>query len=572
MKTIAHYRIPALLCALAVLVCDLLAHPVANMGIIDDATYIPMARTLAATGHIAYNGWGAGMLGWQLYLAAAFIKLFGFSFTVVRSSTIFVAMAMAFVLQRTLVRAGSSERNATIGTLALVLSLLYLMLSVTYMSDITGLFGIVLCLYGCLRALQSSTDRTTIAWLCFAVITNAIFGTSRQIAWLGILVMLPSTLWLFRARRRILIPGAIATLAGVLFIVACLHWLNHQPNILPDHLELAKISPLHFFEELSYFSFDTPFLLLPALALFLPYLRKTSTRILIPASVLLFAYLFLAVYPSHLRGYFILGPIGECANTVGTFAFPTLQGNPPDLLPLGVRAICTLLAVAGILGLFSLLLQSPTSPRTPSRIASPSWQQLRVLLIPFSIGYAFLICQRNNIFEVHDRYLLGLLVIAMTCLVRYYQDHASPRFPLFSVLLIALIAIYSIIANHQMFAFYRARVDLASEFLAAGVPPTSVDSGWEYDFGVELQHSSHIGSFRLDGPIDTPAPKLSPTPANCSLISSEHTPHIHPLYAIAFDPTACYGLAPFAPIHYSRWPYQTPGTLYVVRYTPAPKP
>jgi hypothetical protein len=126
------------------------------MGISDDWPYILMAQKLAATGHVVYNGWASPMLGWQLYLAAAFIKLLGFSPTVVRMSILLVAAALAFVLQRVLVRANISERNATIGTLALVLSPLYLMLSVTFMTDISGLFAIVLCLYGCLRAFAGS--------------------------------------------------------------------------------------------------------------------------------------------------------------------------------------------------------------------------------------------------------------------------------------------------------------------------------------------------------------------------------------------------------------------------------
>ena len=173
MHLVRRYRIPALFCALAVLVCELIARAYAAMGICDDGPYVLMAHTLATTGHIVYNGWAAPMLGWQLYLAAAFIKLFGFSFTAVRMSTVLVAMALAFVLQRTLVRANISEFNATLGTLAFVLSPLYLMLSVTYMTDIFGLFAIVLCLYGCLRALQATTSRATILWLCFAIVTNA---------------------------------------------------------------------------------------------------------------------------------------------------------------------------------------------------------------------------------------------------------------------------------------------------------------------------------------------------------------------------------------------------------------
>ena len=122
MQLARRFRIPALVCALAVLVCELVSQPYANMGVCDDWPYILMAQKLATTGHFAYNGWAAPMIGWQLYLGAAFVKLFGASATAVRMSTLLVAMVLAFLLQRTLVQAKISERNATIGTLAFVLS------------------------------------------------------------------------------------------------------------------------------------------------------------------------------------------------------------------------------------------------------------------------------------------------------------------------------------------------------------------------------------------------------------------------------------------------------------------
>ena len=196
MQLVRRFPVFALLCSLAVLLCELVSRPYTTMGVGDDGPYILMAQTLAKTGHLAYNGWEAAMIASQLYLAEALIHFFGFSFTIVRSSTLLIAMSLAFLLQRALVRARISERNATLGTLAFVLSPLYLMLSVTFMSDITGLFAIVVCLYGCLRALQASTQRSVILWLFFAVTANVVFGTSRQIAWLGTLVMVPSTLWL----------------------------------------------------------------------------------------------------------------------------------------------------------------------------------------------------------------------------------------------------------------------------------------------------------------------------------------------------------------------------------------
>ncbi|MGC9199417.1 MAG: hypothetical protein ACP5E5_10855 [Acidobacteriaceae bacterium] len=156
MPLISRLRLPAVLCALLVLACELLSRPYTAMGVGDDGPYILMGRHLADTGHIVYNGWPAAMIGWQLFLGAAFVKLFGFSFTVVRSSTVLVAMVTAFFIQRTLVLTGITERNATLGTLTLVLSPLYLVLSATFMTDTTGLFAVVICLYGCLRTLLSS--------------------------------------------------------------------------------------------------------------------------------------------------------------------------------------------------------------------------------------------------------------------------------------------------------------------------------------------------------------------------------------------------------------------------------
>ncbi len=236
MQRIRRFQIPALICALAVLICGLVSRPYSSMGFVDDGPYILMAQHLAATGHIAYNGWATAIIGWQLYLGAAFIKLFGFTFTTVRASTLLVSMALAFVLQRILVYANISQRNATLGTLALVLSPLYLILSVTFMTDISGLFAVALCFYGCLRALQAPTSRAAIAWIAFAVVTNALCGTSRQIEWLGILVMVPSTLWLLRSQRRVLLSGAAAVLLGALFILGCMLWFSLQPYSQPEHL------------------------------------------------------------------------------------------------------------------------------------------------------------------------------------------------------------------------------------------------------------------------------------------------------------------------------------------------
>ncbi len=577
MHVIRRFRIPAVFCALAVLLCEFISHPFAEMGISDDGPYVVMAHTLATTGHILYTGWAAPMLVWQLVLAAGFIKLFGFSYSVVRMSTILIASIMAFVLQRLLVRANISERNATLGTLALVLSPLYLVLSATFLTDITGLFAIVICLYGCVRALQSITDNGAIAWLCFAVITNAIFGTSRQIAWLGILVIVPSTLWLLRSRRRVLTIGSAATLAGAIFIFACLQWLKQQPYSIPEHLLPESLPLAHTLGEFVHTFLDIPFLLLPLFALFLPQIRKSRPRVLALIAAISLVYLLLAIHLRHTHPDFLLEPTGGArggwVGIHGIHEGTDLQGEPPIFLHTGLQILITIVSIGGLLGLFASFAQPHQSglPSSASLYPSVSWKQLATLLVPYALCYTLLLIPRatNLLF---DRYMLALLVLIVLCLVRYYQEKINPRIPIGGALLVATMAAFGVVLTHNTFAFYRARVALAAELRADGVPDTSVDNGWEHNFDVELQHSNHINFPTIVIPAHAYVPTPPPAPYTCQTFWYDYTPHIHARYGVSFDPNACYGPAPFAPVHYSRWLASTPGTLYVVRYPPPTKP
>jgi hypothetical protein len=547
------------------------------MGFVDDWPYIISAQATAATGHITYNGWAAPMLGWQLYLGAAFIKLFGFSCTTVRMSTLLVSMALAFVMQRILVRANITERNATIGTLAFVLSPLYLILSVTFMTDIDGLFAVVLCFYGCLRALQASTSRAATGWLCFAVATNALCGTARQIEWLGLLVMVPSTLWLLRKQRRglpaqrgVLVAGAAATLAGALFIFACMHWYSLQPYTEPEHLLVNNFPLVKILWQFVPSFLDIPFLLLPIAALFLLALRGSRPRYIAIVSALLLGYLFIAAYPSHLRGNFPLEPVmNDWISVHGTLRNAFIKGTPPIFLPTGVQVLLTIISLGGLLSLIALLLRRHPIPLSTDTRTGVSWNQLMVLAAPFAVANIILLIPRAATFGLTERYLLGILVVALPCLVRYYQDRVQPQLPFVGILLVAIMAIFAITLTHNLFSFYRGRVALAAELHAGGVPDTSVDNGWEYNTAVELQHSAFINNYTMVVPAHVYVPAPLPPPGSCPMGAYDAFPHIHPTYGISFTPNACYGPAAFAPVHYSRWPYRTPGTLYVVRYTPA---
>ena len=387
------------------------------------------------------------MLLWQLYLGAALIKLFGFSFTTVRMSTLLVSMVLAFFLQRTMVRASISERNATIGTLALVLSPLYLMLSATFMSDIHGLFAIVLCLYGCLRALQAATTRTAVFWLCFAIAANGICGTSRQLAWLGVLVMVPSTLWLLRARRNVLPGGMAATLAGVLFILGCMLWLKHQPYTLPEHFLISTIRRGYLVQQFIYFFLDVPFLLLPITVVFLPEIRKSRHRVIAVVVAVTLGYALLVIRQGYLHRALLLEPtIGDWVTVAGGYG--PVQGYAPTFLHLRVRILLTAASLGGLLGVIASLVRSDGVYPVKEVSTGATWKELGVLLVPFTIVYMLLLISRAisiaSIVDsvVLDRYALGLLVVALVCLVRYYQERVRLQLPFAGILLVGIMAIY----------------------------------------------------------------------------------------------------------------------------------
>ena len=175
-------------------------------------------------------------------LHSRLLKTFGFSFTGMRLSMLPIDAITVYLFHQILRRFGLNSQNAVFGTIALALSPLFLPCAASFMTDIPGLLVIFLCLYMCLRAVQTTSPRASLLWLCSATAVNVAGGTVRQIAWLGALVMVPSTAWLLRDRRFIK-PAAcflwLFTLAGVL---GCLHWFNTQPYSVPEHIIWARLT------------------------------------------------------------------------------------------------------------------------------------------------------------------------------------------------------------------------------------------------------------------------------------------------------------------------------------------
>ena len=573
-------RLPAFLCVLILLLCAIAINPVAEIGINDDWSYIQSARILAQTGHLVYIGWSAAMIGWQLALGALFVKLFGPSFTAVRASELLVSLAIAFLTQRTLVRAGINSRNATTGTVALVLSPLFLPFALTFMSDVSGLFCVVLCLYSCLRALQARTDRATLAWLAFAALSNALGGTVRQVAWLGVLVMFPCTVWLLRRRPYAVLSGALLYLVSAAFIYGSLQWFKMQPYTLSDPL-IPVADDRHWDRLIMQLWFPLGFamLLLPILAAFVPAIQlrnRRTIRFLVSGAVFCAA-AGLLLFPNHpLRFGVFLAPyrgsgMGNCVNSCGLGAGTPTTGMHPVILSFGPRMTLSIAVLVVLLCFLAFMFTVPRASR-PGQSPSPiSWDHLQLLTVPFTLAYLALLVPRGLIGnmlrgDITDRYLLLIFPIGLVLLLRIYQDRVRPELPAFSIALVVLYAVYAVAGTHDLFAMYRARLAAINELRAAGIPDTAIDGGWEHRAMTQIHLCGVINDPRIHMYAEAPdAPPSSPSSGSCKIPKDNLAPIVVPRYTVSFDPEAEAGPSRFSPITYrDLLAFQTV-TLYIVQ-------
>lgn len=570
--------LPALFCALAQVFCYLIVQPYVEMGIDDDWSYVKSAQVLAQTGHIVYNGWATAMLGWQLYFGALFIKLFGFSFTVVRFSSLIEALATAFLLERALVRAGVNQWNAALATMTLILSPLYLPWTVTYMTDVSGVLCIVLCLYMCLRALEAASQRSAILWICMAALLNAVGGTARQIAWLGVLVMVPSTLWLLRRDRRVLMMGSLACIAGAGFVFVAMHWFAQQPYSVPSSLIPERIDWSGVLNAALHGSGQLSRSILPVLLMFIGCLRTRARRIAAVVATTSFVFVLMEISPAiadklpDLIARLLVNPIMFYAFS-GSHS-SVAPGAGFDIALYGIRLLSAAATVIGLLCLMTCLLGSARNhPVVQRKDGAISWRQLGIILGPFSFAYLILLAvfTAGNFFDV--RYVLPLLTICLIASTRYYQERVKANLPIACVVMIVLAGSSTVAATHDAFALRRGYLVAIDEVRSRGVAATSIWGPVEFNGWTEVEKIGYVDDQRIRIPRGayTPPPARA-IPPHCD----DHqlgvpfwfigwTPAIKPNYATSLDPTECNGQAGFPPVTYRTWLPPRTLSIYIVK-------
>ena len=543
----------------ALLIGVLIARPFAEIGVRDDWSYIRSAKVLAETGHLAYNGWATAMLGWQVYLGALFIKLFGFSFTATRWSVLMVSLFCAGLMQRVFVRSGTTDGTATIATLTLVLSPLFVPLSFSFMTDIPGLLVVVVSIYCCLRAFQANSDKAALGWIACAALSNVAGGTVRQIAWLGALVMVPSAVWHMRHRRYMLPAGIGLWIVGAAGIALAMHWFHKQPYAVIEKLFFTRP---HYVDPTITLLFGTSISILPIASAFLlgapSGKKRISTQVKIATACFGIVFLY-AIGPHRVTDAFFGTNSGWFVNKFPNY----ILGGRAKILPLWVQSaivILTLVSIANVFVCLTKIFKESSKPATDSQVSNSA---LFSLFVPFSLAYILLVITRG---AFYDRYYLPLAFVFAICIVRVYRQTLSDRMSWVPIFIGIFYAAYGVCSLHDYYSFNRARLVAIQSVLATGVPRTSLEAGFEYDAWTQLQQSGYVNEPKIVYPVGAYQPWTPPpgVPDDCIYWYSSFTPSLKPIYHLSTDPDRCFKPSALKPVEYEMWMPPRRKAIYVL--------
>ena len=568
-------RLSGLGCGVLAGLAVLLSLPFAEMGFIDDWSYVRTAHDFARTGRFIFNGWATAMLGWQIIWSAPFVKVFGYSFTVVRLSMLPFACGCGWLLHTILRRSGISNRNAIFGSLTFCLSPLFIPLAASYMTDVGALFVILLCMYLCQRALEASSDRAVLMWLCAATLVSVAGGTERQIMWLGALVLVPSAAWLLRKRRGVIPATIVLWIVSIAIIFISVRWFYHQPYSVPEKLFYTEVpGPSHSLTATLLQKFAFRAVLFPALLL------KTFLCLLLIILPILIAWLVAARNlrrPAQIKlallavllgiGCWILGLQSQADNWLMPWLshvlsseaiFPktwVMLGRRPVALSIPLRAGVSIVVILSAVAFAQWFSSCKDSLRTSPQGGLGGWKTLLYLYLPYSIAYLMLLVPRGLRFFIFDRYLLGIMPVAILYLLKLYEEKIARALPVISYLTLSVFALYGIGATHDLFAINRAIVRAVKEIRSQGVEENAIQAGFEYDGWTEINQAGYVNEPKMAYPVGAYHENLQDhrRPPDCRMDFDPYTPALHPKFIVVLTPMWCLEQSSFSPLSYRAW-------------------
>jgi len=446
-----------ILLATLFLVQFLFISPIGEFPLNDDWVHAEMVEHWAKTNEFRLNPFTGPLFYTQLLYATALTKIFGFSFSLLRLTTLLITAGLTGGLFIFLKKHTKHESLAFLGALTIWLNPIVYELSFTFMTDIPALT----CLLAAIIAFYTGfkKNQTSLFWAGSIITVLGFFIRQTNILLLpavGLITLIRPPERKLKFWLAIIVPGLVAI--GIYYWLSALQLIGggidlHTFNNTQELWYHAKWWSLH----------TTLYLALFVLPITLTTLKKKYFwHYLIAGGLGLFLTNWLHFfkqktfpYVSNTINLFGLGPLSE-----------TLSGNFLPLFPPLVWLIVS--SIAGIaLGLLVISFWQIFKHR--EFYTSP-----QAFLALFCLFFAVPLV----LFTGFDRYFLPL-VLSVIILLIIENLEARPNWPSFSILIFLIVYGYS--QTHFYLSWNRVRAELvANAFNQHQAKIHTLDSGYEW--------------------------------------------------------------------------------------------
>lgn len=462
------------------LIAECVIQPFGNFPLNDDWSYAKSVLILKDEGRLDIGFWPAMTLASHIYWGFLFVKVFGFSFFILRLSTLVSAVIGLLTLYKLVLRVSNDKIIAFISCLTLLLNPLFLNMSNTFMTDINFLTLILLCAY---FAYEFFTTQK-LAPFILVFLLSVILVLIRQYGIIVPMAMTFATLFLKHKKRFYFVFAIVLSLFVFILFQA---YENYLRSVLPPDASYkfsGNINPTRriFWDNLYYgittrykiVSIHALFYTFPVLVVLLTDSMKYQKRLalfLISVPVFSLIYFLYKDYPLQVGNVFLHAAVGP--DTFYETAKGTFSGFPHDYYPnfnsIMIFLKYLLISVSLIIIIFFL-----KRIRT-IKITAFVWRPEIIFLICLFLGYIVVILITESFF---DRYQLPVIALSLV-LFGFFRKIFQPKYWLSAIPLILLFYV-SVLGTRDYFTVNNKKWE-AYNFLRfeKKVDPATINGGFE---------------------------------------------------------------------------------------------
>jgi Dolichyl-phosphate-mannose-protein mannosyltransferase len=444
-----------------------LAYSPAEIPIVDDWTYVWSVEHFLHTGELRVLEWSAHYPLAQILWGALFSRPFGFSFAVLRLSTLALAWAGLLAFFLTLREVGIRPFPAVLATLALWCNPVFFVLSHSFMTDVPFVSAMNAAILFYVRWVNRWRTRD----LCLGSVLTMLAFLTRQLGAALALIPLGYLLlarWLGREHRALPWPQLICLLVPFLGIGLTLCWIKAVHGETRVYIQKAQnlrlllaISGWRYVEELLHLLLHLGLVLWP---LAWTAFGRLSRRALIWASGVMAVLSGLCLWQAGT----LLNPLGVMLtwDELG-HSSPLITREPAQRqLPLWSQAMVLGVALSGAVVLVAALWDGWR--RWSHRVGGPG----TVLLLDSLVQGLLL----GVLWLFYDRYYLPLLPGVLALLVSMLRPTKTVK-----IVGIAGVLLWGMIAITGTIDQFRSNMTVAEArawLLRQGVAPEHIDAGY----------------------------------------------------------------------------------------------